>query len=467
MTATALEPVLPTRALLHGWGRTAPSTADVVRPTTAEELAAVVADAAAKRGLVARGLGRSYGDAAQCAGGTVVDTTAMDAVLGWDPASGTLRVGAGASLDALMRQFVPRGWFVPVTPGTRWVTVGGAVAADIHGKNHHTDGSFCSHVTGLSLVSPTGVHELSPDDADPGPFWATAGGMGMTGVLSDATLRLLRVETSAMRVDTRRADDLDELMDALESCDAEHRYSVAWVDGLATGRRLGRGVLSAGDHATVDDLSFRRRAAPLAFAPRTRLDVPVDAPGRLLNPLTVAGFNEFWYRKAPRRRLGEVQDIATFFHPLDGVGRWNRMYGRRGFVQYQFAVPPGAAEVVRVALERLATARTASFLTVLKRFGPADPGPMSFPVAGWTLALDLPLVSPGLAGLLDDLDELVAGAGGRVYLAKDARLRPELLSVMYPEIDRWRQLCRRLDPEGLVRSDLARRLDLRGDGGVA
>jgi decaprenylphospho-beta-D-ribofuranose 2-oxidase len=455
----------PARRLLCGWGRTAPSAAHVVRPRTAEELSEVLAGAGRRGGVVARGLGRAYGDAAQCAGGTVVDTTALDGLHRWDAVTGTLRVGAGASLDTLMRQFVPRGWFVPVSPGTRWVTVGGAVAADIHGKNHHRDGSFCSHVTRLSLASPTGVHELGPEDADPGPFWATAGGMGMTGVVADATVRLAPIETATMRVDTRRAGDLDALMSALAESDGAYRYTVAWVDAMATGRRLGRGVLTSADHARLDELPPGRRHRPLAFAPRARLGVPVDAPPWSLNPVTVAAFNELWYRKAPRARLGELQDMATFFHPLDGIGAWNRLYGRRGFVQYQFAVAGAGADVVRAVLERLASARAASFLAVLKRFGPADPGPLSFPLAGWTLALDLPGATPSLGSLLDELDEMVVGAGGRVYLAKDARVRPELVAAMYPEIERWREWCRRLDPEGVLRSDLSRRVGLRQGAG--
>lgn len=452
------------RRLLSGWGRAAPSAASVVRPGGAEELASLLAGAT--RPVVARGLGRSYGDAAQCAGGTVIDTTAMDGVLDFDQRAGSVRVEAGISLDTLMRLLVPRGFFVPVSPGTRQVTVGGAVAADIHGKNHHRDGSFCAHVTDMTLVSPTGVHRLHPagsedHDQESDGFWSTAGGMGMTGVVTEVALRLLPVETADVRVDTERAPDLDALMARLAESDHHYRYSVAWVDGLATGARLGRGVITSGDHATLDELPAERRPDALRFAPKAIFDVPLTAPGWVLNPLTVAAFNELWYRKAPKRRVGELQEIGTFFHPLDGVGQWNRLYGRRGFLQYQLAVPDTGSEVVRVVLERLAAARVASFLAVLKRFGPADPGPLSFPIRGWTLALDLPLVSSGLGTLLDGIDEVVADAGGRVYLAKDARLRPELLAVMYPGLERWRQGCRRFDPDAVMGSDLSRRLGLR------
>jgi decaprenylphospho-beta-D-ribofuranose 2-oxidase len=456
---------VPERRLLAGWGRTAPSAADVVDVSGRERaaLAAEVKELAA-RGGIARGLGRSYGDPAQNGGGVVLQMRdpAHDVVV--DDQAATITASAGVSLDDLLRVIVPRGFFVPVSPGTRFVTIGGAIASDIHGKNHHADGSFGNHVLRLSLLLADGtIVDVGPD-RQPELFWATVGGMGLTGVILDATVRVLPIETSRCSVDTTRVGDLDALLALMDEGDRYYRYSVAWIDLVAKGARLGRSVLTRGDHATVDQLRPRDAVEPLAYRTRKLATVPpVIPPQGLLNHFTVSAFNEVWFRKAPRRRIGQIVSIPGYFHILDAIGGWNRAYGRRGFLQYQFVVPFGAEPALRAVVERLARSGTASFLAVLKRFGAANPGPLSFPAPGWTLALDLPASAGGLAELLHGLDDLVLDAGGRHYLAKDAHTSPEAIRRGYPRLDEWRAIRDSVDPSGVWASDQSRRLRLLGD----
>jgi len=447
--------------LLTGWGRTCPSLASVSCVSTAEQVADVIGSAG-PRGVLARGLGRSYGDAAQNAGGCVVDLGDASTIE-LDADRCLVTAGAGASLDAVMRTLVPRGFFVPVTPGTRMVSVGGAIAADIHGKNHHVAGTFGSHVHQMRLVDGLGQERVlrpgdgESDDGSTAEFWATVAGMGLTGVITEATFDLIPVTSSRISVDTERAKDLDAVMASMIANDHRYRYSVAWIDSV---HPSGRGVITSGDHAQAEQLPVAERANALAYDPRIRATAPGIVPTGVLNKWTVRAFNEAWYRKAPASRQGELQSIASFFHPLDLVQEWNRVYGSGGFLQYQFVVPDHAGDVIGIALRELQRIGAPSFLTVLKRFGAANPAPLSFPQPGWTLAADVPARIPGLGAALDRLDELVADAGGRLYLAKDSRQSPEMMARTYPRLPQWQAVRERMDPRGVFTSDLARRLSL-------
>lgn len=451
---------MPGTTSLRGWGRTAPSVARVLAPRSVDEVAGAVA-AAGPRGIIARGLGRSYGDPAQNAGGLVLDMTSLARVHSIDADSGVAVVDAGVSLDTLMRAALPFGLWVPVLPGTRQVTVGGAIGADVHGKNHHTKGSFGNHVLAMDVVLADGsVRELTPDGPDAELFWATVGGMGLTGVVVRARIQLHRTETAYFVVDTDRTADIDELMDLLtDGSDDTYGYSAAWFDTTSTGMSLGRAVLTRGSLATVDQLPAKLRANPLKFDAPQLLTVPDVFPSGLANRWTLRAFSEAWYRKAPRRQRGAVQNISTFYQVLDLFGDWNRLYGSRGFVQYQFVVPFGQEATFRRVLEKIAHSPYASGLNVLKRFGEGNAAPLSFPMAGWTITVDIP-VSRGLDRFCDELDELVLAAGGRLYLAKESRASAETIRRGYPRFDEWRKVRDTADPDRVFSSDMARRLEL-------
>lgn len=440
---------------LTGWGRTAPTTALRFRPRSHEEAAATVLGCG-PRGSIARGLGRSHGDAAQNAGGSVLDMTALDRVRTIDAASGLVVCDAGVTLHRLREVMLPLGWFLPVTPGGRYVTVGGAIGSDAHGDNHRAAGSFSRHVAEFALLTADGeVRTVRPGTP---LFDATTGGMGLTGVILSATLRFRPVATSLMSVDTERATGLDDLL-ARMARGGRHAYEYARVDLTARGRATGRAVLVRADHAPVHALPAHARHAPLTVrAARGPAALPL-LPG-LLGRLSAAALNEVGYRSAPRSRTGELRPLSAFFHALDATPHTHRVSATGGLVHYEFLVGHGQEETLRRIVGRIARSRCPSFRAVLRRFGPGGPGWLSFPAPGWNLALDLPAGLPRLARFLDSLDEEVAAAGGRVCLTDDSRLRPGALAAMYPRLPAFRALRAELDPNGAFRSDLSRRLSL-------
>ncbi len=430
-------------------------------PVSAANVAEAVL-AAPERGALVRGLGRSYGDAAQNGGGVVLRLagSADDAVL--NEADHEVTVGGGVSIDALLRLLVPRGFFVPVTPGTRFVTIGGAIASDIHGKNHHLEGSFGNHVRQMTLLLADGSTVVLSPTQRPELFWATIGGMGLTGIVLSATIHVLQIETSRCIVDTTRAHDLDHVLTLMEEGDHRYRYAVAWIDLMAKGRHLGRSVLSRGEHATLEQLPEADRVSARRYEANVLASVPPIVPISAINRLSTKAFNEMWFRKAPQYRTGELQSIPQYFHPLDMIGAWNQAYGPRGFVQYQVLVPFGEEDALRNVVERLASSGAASFVTVLKRFGAANPAPLSFPAPGWTLTLDIPVGTRGLASMLHELDIVVLDAGGRHYMAKDSHTTPLAIKRGYPRLAEWQAVRNEIDPDGVWQSDLGRRLELIG-----
>ena len=438
--------------LLAGWGRTAFAQTEVHECLVGDVQQLVKSTPQ----LIARGLGRGYGDCAVSGGGTTVVSTHWDEQ---KSVGGVAEVSAGTSLESVMREIIPTGWFVPVSPGTRFVSVGGAVASDIHGKNHHADGTFGSHVHSLTVVTADGSETICSPVQNPELFWATVGGMGLTGVITKVKFSLTPIETAFIQSETSKFDDLDSLMSAMTIADGKFRYSVAWIDMLAVGKKMGRSVLSCGDHAKLDALD-KNKDEPLIYSAKQRLSAPSKVPSGLLNRVSVAVFNELWFRKAPQRtRLG-IETISTFFHPLDGVKDWNHIYGPTGFIQYQFVVPEKSAHVIKQVLERFSSARVPAFLSVLKRFGEQNQGMLSFPSKGWTLAVDIPTGVQGLPELLDEMDEVVASENGRIYLAKDSRMHPRYLHQMYPRLEEFQNVRAKYDPLGKFSSNLSRRLEL-------
>lgn len=448
------------RRSLSGWGRTAPTVAEVLRTPDIGVIAERVRTAG-PRGVIARGLGRSYGDPAQNGGGLVVDMTALDRIHHIDPDSGIADVDAGVSLDALMRRALPYGLWVPVLPGTRQVTVGGAIGSDIHGKNHHSQGSFGNHVVSLDLLTADGsVRTLTPQGPESELFWATVGGMGLTGIVTGARIRLKHTETAYFFVDNDRTRDLDETMALLTGgSDDGYDYSMSVPDTISTGAKLGRAGFSRGSLATVDQLPVKLRSKPLTFDAPQLFTVPDIFPNGMVNSVTTRIAAEAAHRMFPRRARGRIQNLTQFYHPLDLLGEWNRAYGRRGFLQYQFSMPFGAERHLARAVQAIAESGHHSFLNVFKRMGPSNPAPLSWPHPGYMLSLDFPITA-GLDRFCRELDERVLVAGGRLYFAKDSRTAPETIAAMYPRLDEWRRVRDAADPEQVFASDLSRRLRL-------
>ena len=421
-----------------GWGRALKATGAVARPERPGDLAALAAEGPAM------GNRRSYGDAAQSTGGRITDMSRLDRILGFDPDTGILEVEAGVTLGDLTRIYAPRGWLPRVLPGTGFATVGGAIGMDVHGKNHHGAGSFAQHVTEITLQTPSGQQVLPPDNP---LFRATVGGIGQTGIIIRAKLAMKRCKGDIMMVTEQRAADWDSHLELLDKSEAT--YVVGWIDATATGKDLGRGIVEEGE-----------TGGGLVPRPKPSRRVPVDAPHFALSPMVVRNFNALYFGRVPKAGRTVVRPIEKFFFPLDKIHDWNRLYGKRGFHQFQCVVPLSEKDALRDMMERIATSGLASPLAVLKRMGPGRAGHMSFPMEGYTLAVDFPN-RDAAADLIARLCVKTAEAGGRIYLAKDSCARPEVVRAMYPEHAEWLAEVQKVDPERIYATDMTRRLKLR------
>lgn len=443
---------------LGGWGRYPRHDCRVLEPADPEAAAAAVA--AAPGALIARGGGRSYGDSALNPRLTL-STRRLDRMLGFDPATGILAAEAGVVLGDVIAAFLPRGWFPAVTPGTKFATLGGLIAADIHGKNHHGAGAFGAQVAWLELAGPDGrVRRIGPSE-EPALFAATVGGMGLTGVILRAAIRLRPVRTAWIRQRTVAAADLDAAIDAFAAA-AGATYSVAWIDCLARGAARGRSLLLLGEHAEPDELAPAARAAPLVAPRRTGPGVPLEFPSWALNRASVSVFNALYYGAGRRAaaRGARLVDWDSYFYPLDAIADWNRIYGRRGLVQFQCVLPEAAARAGLLALlEAISETGLGSFLAVLKKFGPGGGGMLSFPTEGWTLALDFP-ATPAALWLVERLDRIAIDHGGRFYLAKDARMSRASFALSEPRAEAFRAFRREIGADRRFASAQSERLGL-------
>ncbi|AKS45302.1 decaprenylphospho-beta-D-ribofuranose 2-oxidase [Octadecabacter temperatus] len=418
-----------------GWGRALSAKGDIAIPDTAEAL---------RNDGPAIGNRRSYGDAPLNSGGKAIDMTKLDRIISFDRETGLLTVQAGITLGELTRVFAPQGWMPAVVPGTGFATVGGAIAMDVHGKNHHHAGSFCQHVTAITLIQDK-PRKITPKT---GALWlATCGGLGQTGLIAQATLQLVRTRGDMMLVTEQRASDWDEHLSLLDNSQAP--YTVGWIDATATGEDLGRGIVEEGETC--------KGLRPTA---RGTKKVPFNAPHWALSSPIVKLFNAAYYRRVPKIGRTVVRTVQDFFFPLDKIHDWNKLYGKRGFHQFQCVVPLDQSEALRTIMQTIATSGLASPLAVLKRMGEGREGYLSFPMEGYTLAVDFPN-RPAARALIKRLEAATLNAGGRLYLAKDALSTGAAIKSMYPEHSNWARAVAKADPEGQLQTDMTRRLDLR------
>jgi len=403
------------------------------------------------------GLGRSYGDAALS--NNIVKTNKYARILNFDEENGILEAESGLSLEEILEIFVPRGWFLPVTPGTKFVTLGGAIASDVHGKNHHKEGTFCDHIQKLKILKPDGKITTCSKSYNKELFLATCGGNGLTGLILSATLQLKKIQTSYIAETKIKCESIDKVLDAFEQY-KDATYSVAWIDCVSTGDNLGRSILMLGEHLKKEQATNIKPNELLKPHSKGKLTVPFNLPSFTLNPFTIKAFNSLYYFMAKDGVTNSTIHYEPFFYPLDAINNWNRIYGKNGFLQYQFVVPKDGGKVaVKDILNRIAENGTGSFLAVLKAFGKENDNYLSFPMEGYTLALDFK-ISKKLFPFLDELDKVVLSYGGRLYLTKDVRMSKDTFYKSYKNAEKFINFKNTIDKDRLFQSLQSNRLEI-------
>jgi FAD/FMN-containing dehydrogenase len=444
----------PKEETLSGWGNIPATSSKVVYPRAVSD----VKESLSLDRVLARGLGRSYADQATNLHHAVLKMEKLNRFIAFDAQTGILACEAGVSLEEIIEHLAPRGWFPMITPGTKFVTIGGWIANDVHGKAHHADGSFVSCVIDFTIMLADGRILRASREENSDLFWGNFGGLGLLGTILTATIQLRKIETTYFVQKAVAAQNLDAMLDAIHASEHEYSSSVAWLDSMAKGKNLGRGVLTMGNHARLEDLPASLKKNPLKLGKKAKLTVPFYLPSFTLNTLTVKILNTALY--IMQKGGKPMAHYDKFFYPLDMINNWNRGYGKRGFIQYQFVLPmENGKENIRKILAEITQSNCVPFLNVLKKFGKEQGGLLSFPFEGYTFAIDFPITTQ-LKPFTQKLDKMVLDMGGRIYLGKDAYLDEATFKAMYPQHKEWLEIKRKYDPANLFSSDLSRRIGL-------
>ncbi|HEY9048626.1 MAG TPA: FAD-binding oxidoreductase [Ohtaekwangia sp.] len=444
----------PTEETLSGWGNIPANLSKVVYPRVISDVKGTLTF----NKLLPRGLGRSYADQATNLNYTIVKMEKLNRFISFDEEKGILECEAGVSLEDIIQYLTPRGWFPMITPGTKYITIGGAIANDVHGKAHHADGSFVNCVYDFTILLADGRIVKASRDENSDLFWANFGGLGLLGTILTARIQLRKVETTYFVQKAVAAPNLDAMLLAIDESDKDYSSSVAWLDSMAKGKHLGRGVLTMGNHAKLADLPANLKADPLKLGKKAKLTVPFYMPSFTLNTLSVKFLNTALYFMQKGGK--PIAHYDKFFYPLDMINNWNRGYGKRGFIQYQFVLPmENGKENIRKILTEITQSNCVPFLNVLKKFGKGQGGLLSFPFEGYTFAIDFPIKNQ-LKPFTEKLDKMVLDMGGRIYLGKDAYLDEATFKAMYPQYKEWLEIKRKYDPNNIFSSDLSRRIGL-------